>query len=341
MEEEKKKRTSKGWIILALIVAILAAGFVVLWNSSLFGKKLPEFSGSQLQTFTPLSSASTSESTALPPADLGIIQEIQTPTQSSLESVCGQKEPMNIVLLGIDGNEQADGIRLIRVDFVQKRILVLSIPRDIWVPVPGMGMHGITESKINATYGYGEYFNGLGQGIVEFSRTIYENYGVTFDHYVVFHKSDVIKLVDRVGGVDINLNGSIGGYDISGYHHLDGKETQAFVEMRDADNDDYRIDRQSLVMNSLFKKLTQPENLVKLPGLGLEILQEKSIITDFSIKDVSTFTCFARALNSDSLVFKDIPGELFTASSKDGLYIRIPSPEMTSYIRELMINGNY
>lgn len=329
-----------GWVLLAILFIISATGFYILWNGTIFGTKLPEFSKVAVQTFTPFSPNDKSEMTRQPAEIQATLEPNATPLPS-VKSVCGQKEPMTILLLGIDENEQADVIRLVRVDFTQKRILVLSIPRDFWVPVPGLGEHGITQYKINATYGFGEYFNGKGQGVIKFSETIYANYGISFDRYAVFHFSDFEKLVDAVGGVDINLGGEIGNYDISSYHHLDGKSAREFAQMRDADNDDYRIDRQSLIISSLFQKLTLPENLVKLPGLGIQFLQEKTIISDLSLRDLTTFTCFAKVLDGDSLIIKDIPNELFTGRMLDGLYVRIPSPAATTYIQDLMINGNY
>ena len=340
MAKSHNKKLLFGWVLLAFMFVISAIGFIFLWNGSLFGAKLPEFTKVEVQTFTPLSPISESEMTPQQ-AEIQAARETQEPSPPSARSVCGQKAPMTILLLGIDENEQADVIRLVRVDFLQKRILVLSIPRDFWVPVPGLDEHGITRYKINATYGFGEYYNGKGQGVVKFSETIFANYGVTFDRYAVFHFSDFEKMVDAVGGVDINLDGYVGGYNLTGYHHLDGKAAREFAQMRDADNDDFRIDRQSLVIGSLFQKLTQPDNLLTLPHLGLKILQEKTVISDFSLRDVVTFTCLAKQLDGGSLVLKDIPGELFTASSSNGLYIRIPSPGAATYIQDLILNGNY
>ena len=269
---------------------------------------------------------------------------LSTPTAEPVDihPVCGQTRPMILLGLGIDENEQADVIRLIRVDFLERRILILSIPRDFWVSIPDMEDHNITEFKINASYGFGEYFGGSGQGVVEFSKTIYQNYGIIFDHYVVFHFSNFQQMIDAVGGVDVVLDAPIGSYGVAGKTHLDGAAALEYARNRDADNDNFRVERQSEILKGLYGKMVQPENLVKIPALGLKFLTDKSMITDLSIKDVATFACMAKEIDKSSLVFKDIPGNLYTpAHTNTGRYVDLPSPEATSFIQELMLNGNY
>jgi LCP family protein required for cell wall assembly len=330
------------------LLAFLSAGFYFLWNSSFFGRKLPNFlqegtrvvaiSGAEITpefTFevplvTPLVSASP------------IVLSTPTPQPEDIKPVCGQKEPMTFLVLGIDDHEQSDVIRIVRVDFIEKRVLVLSIPRDFWVSIPGLDAYGITESRINAAYGYGEYFMGVGQGIVESSATIYQNYGVTFDRYVVFHFSNFTKMIDAVGGLDIVLDAPIGAYGTTGTTHLDGKTALEYAWNRDADNDSYRVLRQSAIIRALFEKMRQPENITKLPGLGLKMLADKSVITDLSISDITTYVCMARELSGSSLILKDIPGDMYTpAYTIDGRYIDVPSQEVRTYIQSLVINGNY
>jgi LCP family protein required for cell wall assembly len=338
----------KKLIIGLVVIILLCFGGYFLWNGSLFGKKLPEFvhkptlAEGLLQT-QPLQET-TREIPLVTPmvAASPIVLSTPTPLPDNLKPVCGQKEPLIILVLGIDENEQSDVIHLVRVDFIQRRILVLSIPRDFWVPIPDMEQYNITEFKINAAYGYGEYFKGSGQGIVETSKTIFQNYGVSFDRYVVFHFSNFERMIDAVGGVDIVLDAPIGAYGYAGKTHLDGKTALDYARNRNSDNDLYRIDRQTEIIKSLFAKLILPENLLKLPGLGLEFVGDKTVISDFSIRDVSNFVCFAGELGNVSLVMRDIPKELYQpAHTNTGRFIFIPSTEVKTYIQNLIINGNY
>ncbi len=336
---ENKGRKKLVWLIL-MVIFLVVCGYL-LWTSPFFGRSLPEFTGEPIKTFTPLPVTTVLPSTGgTPGIEPGKEQEKTKNAPGEISPVCGQTEPMIILALGIDEVEQADMIRVVRVDFVNRNILVLSIPRDFWVPIPGLEDHNITQFRINAAYGYGEYFNGPGQGVVKFSETMFQNYGITFDRYVVAHFSNFVDLVDQVGGVDIYLEEPIGAYASAGHHHYDGESALLFVRQRTADLDAYRIQRQSAILKGLFQKLSQPEYLVKLPVMGLRFIQDKTVITDLRLQDVSTFTCFIREINRDSLIFVDIPYDLYTPMVTNyGRHIKVPKPEATTFIQDIIQNG--
>ena len=330
-----KKRLA--WLLFILLI-LVGCGYL-LWTNPLLGRQLPQFTFEQLATFTSLP---TSAALTATPAAVVTEPEQATaqPEPAGVSPVCGQTEPMVILALGIDEVEQADMIRVVRVDWVKRQVMVLSIPRDFWVPIPGLEEHNITQFRINAAYGYGEYFNGRGQGVVKFSETMYQNYGVAFDRYVVAHFDDFADLVDQIGGVDIYLEEPIGAYASAGHHHFDGKSALLFVRQRTADLDAYRIQRQSAILKGLYEKLSKPEYIVKLPGLGLKFIKDKSVITDLRLQDVYTFTCFIREINRDSLVFVDIPYDLYTPMVTNyGRHIKLPKPEAAAFIQEMINNG--
>lgn len=343
-ERPLKKKTRKALIwILFVLAAFIVCGYL-LWTNPIFGKKLPQFTGEAITTFTPLPSSTPQPGTVLPEPTVEMI--VPTPAAQvpldSVKPVCGQTEPMFILALGIDEVEQADVIRLVRVDFTQRRILILSIPRDFWVPIPGLEDHNITQFRINAAYGYGEYFNGPGQGVVKFSETVYQNYAISFNHYAAAHFGVFEQLVDAVGGVDIYLEGPIGAYGSAGYHHFDGRSALEFAREREADLDRYRIVRQTEIIKGLYEKVIQPQYLTSLPALGMKIIKDKSVVTDLTLRDVNTFVCFVQEINRDSLVFRDIPVELYTPMITNfGRHIKVPKPEATFFIQDLVLNGNY
>ncbi len=333
----RKGRRRLLWLLLALVLLVVCG--YLLWTSPLLGRKLPQFTSELLPTFTPQPTSATIPASPIV-SETVPAQEITPVVPESNAPVCGQTEPMVILALGIDEVEQADMIRVVRVDFVKRQILVLSIPRDFWVPIPGLEEHNITQFRINAAYGYGEYFNGRGQGVVKFSETMYQNYGLTFDRYVVAHFSNFEDLVDQIGGVDIYLDEPIGAYASAGRHHFDGKSALLFVRQRTADLDAYRIQRQSAILKGLYEKLSKPEFLVRLPVLGLKFIQDKSVTTDFRLQDVYMFTCFIREINRDSLVFVDVPYDLYTPMVTNyGRHIKVPKPEATTFIQDMISNG--
>lgn len=119
---------------------------------------------------------------------------------------------VNILLAGYSnddpghaGSNLTDSIMILSLDTTQKSAVVISIPRDLYVNIPGNGY-----SKINAAYVYGEqqsfsekgYFSG-GMGLLQ--KTITENFGVDFGYYSLINYSAVKDAVDAVGGVTVTI----------------------------------------------------------------------------------------------------------------------------------------
>lgn len=343
-ERAKKKRR---WWLLALVLLFLIGAGYYFWTNPILGRQLPQFTGEAVNTFTPLpavqtalSGTQTANPEQAPATEHG--QKEQATKVSRSDAVCGQTEPMIVLALGIDEVEQADVIRLVRIDFVERKVMVLSIPRDFWVPIPGLEQHGITQFRINAAYGYGQYFYGAGQGVVKFSETVYYNYGINFDRYGAVHIEVFEQMIDAIGGVDFYLDGPIGAYGGAGWYHMNGAEALLFARERKLDMDDYRIKRQSIIIDAFIDKLKTVEYLKKIPAFGAQIIKEDGVVTDFTLRDVYTFLCFVQELDEDSLIFKDMPAEMYTPMiTNQGRYIKLPKPEATTYIQDLILYGKY
>ena len=335
----------KGSIGLLIICLIVLAGSMV-WNGSIFGKALPTqvepTNSSPLVKVTPGTPGAQQSDLVPPTPETTNLDEPTTASQGEGgDPVCGGPAVMQILALGVDPQEQADAIRLVRVDFVTQRVSVLSIPRDLWVPIPGFTEHGINEYRINAAYGYGEYFNGKGGGAVSFANTLYTNYGITFDHYVVVHFESFEKLIDKIGGVDITLDEPVDGtlqtlpYFGAGAHHLDGATALQFSRICYPDNDAHRVDRQTVIIQSVIAKLKDPANLKLIPGLAISFLADKSLITDLSLKNISTLVCLAKKIETGSIDFQSIPADLYTPTkASSGFFYDMPSLAVTQFVQD-------
>jgi LCP family protein required for cell wall assembly len=170
----------------------------------------------------------------------------------------------NILLLGTDDSPErgalarTDTIILTTIVPLQPYIGLLSIPRDLWVTVPGVG-----EQRINTAYFFAEA-NQTGSGARAALQTIRHNFGVSVGYYAVIHMTGLTSVVDSLGGVDIDLKVATGGLE-PGTHHLTGEEALAFVRERQSSDDFSRMLRGQIVLLAVFRRALQPSHWVSLP----------------------------------------------------------------------------
>jgi len=188
------------------------------------------------------------------------------------------KDRVTVLLLGIDERAQENGpwrtdtLMLLTLDPTTQQAGVLSIPRDLWVPIPGYD-----DGRINAAhflgelYGYPEGGPGLAKETVEY------NLGVQINYYVRVNFAAFVQIVDQIGGVDIYVEQTINdqqypdynyGYDPlyieAGWHHFDGELTLKYVRTRHGSNDFERARRQQQVMYVILERITSLELLPDL-----------------------------------------------------------------------------
>jgi LCP family protein required for cell wall assembly len=208
--------------------------------------------------------------------------------------------PSVILLLGTDhssriktrtGFRRSDSIMLLRTDPGKGRMSFLSIPRDLRVNVPGHGY-----DKVNVAYAIG----GPSLAI----RTIRNFTDVEVNHVVVVDFDAFTKVIDKVGGVDINVPAPIlsnkfdcpyptqarcdrwqGWRFAKGMQHMDGHRARVYSRIREnklnpAETDITRTERQQAVIQALLGKLTSPGVLLKMPFVGDDLM--KPLTTDLS-----------------------------------------------------------
>ena len=176
----------------------------------------------------------------------------------------------NILLLGVD--RAPDGTVLGRTDTIilttvvplQPFVGAVSIPRDLWVTVPGYG-----ENRINTAHFFGENAN-PGAGPQLALETIETNFGVDVHHYVRVQFDGFQSFIDELGGIEIELKEPLGGYP-AGSHLLDGESSLAFVRDREGTDDFFRMRQGQIFLKSLVGQITAPETWVKLPQAFLAL----------------------------------------------------------------------
>ena len=342
------KRTR--FLALIIIATLILLATLLAWFLPLFGRPLPRHS-----TRTQPASPEPQMTQQTPTADSGTTPTPGQDPASNLSAVptatlappgkpaCRGPESLTLLVLGIDQNAQADAIRLVRLDFRQEAIAVLAIPRDFYVPIVDMTQHGITQGRINAAYGYGEWFNGRGGGVISVADNIAHNFGVHVDHYLVLSFANIADYIDRVGGVQIELEQTVAdGRHIfhSGLHHLDGETAVTFMRMRYYDSDFARIRRQSMVISAFYNQAMQELNLFEQTQLAMKGLLDRNIRSDLALKDLSPLICLARAVDKRNVAFVEIPSELYTPhTTSGGASVQIPSDGVAPFIQSVMDGG--
>jgi LCP family protein required for cell wall assembly len=286
-----------------------------------------------------LQDAST-EATSLP-------MEVLTPTPKP-QPLCGGPETMTILALGIDGGEDyryglSDVIRVVRVDFVTPKVIVLDMPRDLWVEIPEIeAFYDITHGKLNQAYFYGTpgmgYYEGPGAGAGLLARTLDLNFDLQVDHYGAVNMGTFVKIVDAVGGIDIYLPTDVDGtpiddktedmgYFYAGQRHFNGDQALRFSRIRKRYNAFTRTSNQNMVLCALKEKITSPSVLPRIPQI-IAAFQE-AVLTDLSLEQLAQLACLVPKLESENLVFTGIPEEILTSAR-----VYSPQQKATTYILE-------
>jgi LCP family protein required for cell wall assembly len=252
-----------------------------------------------------------------------------TPTATERPVLCGGPPAMFILLIGSDARRDsyavglADSIRLVRVDFVEPGIQLLTFQRDLYVEIPGLESHnGITHGKLNQAFLYGNpgygYFDDpkLGPGLL--ALTLEHNFGAHVDHYAAVNLQAFVRIVDALEGIDIQLPYAVDGrvkgskdpnlYFQAGDLHLNGYRTMLLARMRPS-GDFSRSEVQNLILQALAEELLSSTVIPKLPEL-VEALHG-SAQTDLGSAEAGQLLCLAAMLDAQKIEFVSFPETLF------------------------------
>jgi LCP family protein required for cell wall assembly len=255
-----------------------------------------------------------------------------TPTPTEIPAVCGGPRVMHILLIGSDARRDnyttglADAIRLVRVDFVEPGIRLLAFPRDLYMEIPGIAnRRGITHGKLNQAYVYGnpgyDYYDGPDQGPGLLAATLESNFGVRTHHYVAVNIQTFVRIVDALGGINIDLPYVIDGrvprskdsnrYFPAGNQHLNGYRTMLLARMR-PQGDFRRMEIQNLILLAIAQRLSSPAMIARLPDLIKSFYG--SVQTDLDPLALGQLACLAGLLDDEKIEFVEFPVGLFTVS---------------------------
>lgn len=191
-----------------------------------------------------------------------------TPTPTS---VLPDAQPMTVLLLGLDARPgegmraRSDALMLVHIDPQRGDVGVLSMPRDLWLNIPGYG-----ESKVNAAFYQGEIAQPNGGGIAAAKQTLSNAYNLPIDYGVVIDFAGFRSLIDALGGITVDVPKELYdgqfptedyGYTVAhflpGPQQMDGSTALMYARTRHPDSDFERIKRQQLVMLGIANKIRE------------------------------------------------------------------------------------
>lgn len=334
-------------MVVALILALVA--LVYLLYSTFFAPP-PTIATDP----TPLPQQNAPSQSDLPPLEEDI------PLQTSGENAppphaWDGKSRLNVLLLGVDdrywhsgdGPPRTDTIILATINPQNNTIGLLSLPRDLWVEVPGMGYY-----KINQAYplGVANGVDGGGPGLA--IATVEQLLDVDIPFYVQVNFEAFTTLVDEIGGVKINVPEEITIDPLGdgntrklqpGVQTLPGDLALAYVRNRDTAHGDFdRAARQQQVLIALLDRLTDfdllPTLLRKAPSLYKNIAG--GVSTNLTWGQLLALGKLAYNIPPENVTHRVIDLEAATASTNIyGQYILIPDMARIEALKNAVFNA--
>lgn len=182
---------------------------------------------------------------------------------------------LNVLLLGVDDYQEndvgrSDSMMMVSLDRRNQKLKMTSFMRDLYVAIPGY-----SANKLNASYAFG--------GAPLTVQTIENGFGVDIDRYVIIQNDSFRKIVDRMGGVTLEITQGearlINTYSgessskrlTSGVQHMTGKQAHYYSRIRAIGDDYERTERQRKLLDSLIGKF-KSSDIGTINGILYDVL---------------------------------------------------------------------
>ena len=257
------------------------------------------------------------------------------------------KQRVNILLLGSDNDQKfaqdavlSQTMIVVSIDPAKRQVTLLSLPRDLWVAIPGHA-----RAKIDLAYAEG--------GAPLARATVEKAFRIPIHYYAWIGLNGLVKVVDRLGGVDVDVlhpvlddnypndfsNSGYGTervYLAAGPQHLDGRHTLQYVRSRHGDllSDFGRSVRQQQVLLAMQQRTAGMDLVTALPSFARDL--NGRVKTDLDLVRLTQLMLFMRGLRAGDVRQAFITPFVRDAVSPDGQQILIADwPAVTAYVRQL------
>ena len=300
-----------GGLLIGIVSFIFLSGFVTCWRlTSLPGAAPTTCKGNLVVPTnpegTPLPGTTVTPTIIAPAADL-------PPTWDGASRV-------TILIIGLDYRDwetgqtapRSDTMILLTIDPVSKTAGMLSIPRDMWVNIPGFNYF-----KINNAYAYGEQYHLPGGGSELAKKTVDNFLGIPIQYTALVEFQTFENMIDTIGGIDVNVSKQLS-VDPLGPHntvtlepgldHMTGPVALAYARARDVSQgitggDVERAADQQQVILAIRDKVLAPGNFLKLMAEAPTLYAELSggVNTNLTLDDLRRLAMLAKDIPLDSI----------------------------------------
>jgi polyisoprenyl-teichoic acid--peptidoglycan teichoic acid transferase len=298
-------------LVLAVVLYIFLSSFVSCWQvTSLPGIRVPSCSGSG-----PAPVATDVNGTPIAQATpIGV-----SAPQVQLPEPWDGASRVTVMLVGLDygdwstdreGPSRSDTMILLTIDPTSKTAGILSIPRDMWVNIPGFGY-----SKINNAFAFGELYKLPGGGPALAMKTVENFLGIPIQYYAQVDFTAFARMIDDIGGIclDVPVKVKVGVMDENGvtvvrpgHQCLSGKVALGYARARDesqgvAMGDVERSQNQQRVIFAIRDKVLSnlPALITQASPLYNEI--SSGVHTNLSLDDILRLGMLAKDIPRDSI----------------------------------------
>ena len=268
MEENKNRKiktTAAIAVSVVLSVLILIGAGAVIWINQSLNRINREtavdatLSDAQIESI--LQETDPTEETDQPTETTQLPNEELDLDPENAEVLEEEDSIVNILLIGQDrrenqGRQRSDTMILCTVDLKEKTLVLTSFLRDMYVKIPEWEGKNYGSNRINVCYAIG------GMGMLD--KCLEENFGIVVDYNVEVDFVSFEKIVDILGGVDVELTANeaghlnhilgVGNYLKEGMNHMDGHMALGYARIRKLDSDFVRTDRQRNVMLAIMER---------------------------------------------------------------------------------------
>jgi len=249
---------------------------------------------------------------------------------------------INLLLLGIDRREgtgwayRTDTIMVVTVNPDTRAAGILSIPRDLQIPIPGHG-----EDRINTANVYGYRQDNPGGGPALLEATIEANFGIPIDGYLMVDFLTFERIVDTLGGIDVDVPKPL--HDTRypdprpgdpyafktihfdpGWQHMNGKRALEYARSRMSTTDFDRAKRQQLILLAIRDRALSLSAIPRWPSLVAAIAD--GIKTDVDLGELLVLAFFAARIDTSNLKQAVLEPPLVVGHRRaDGAAVQLPN----------------